>query len=83
MASRHRIGESLPEVAHSDIDPIVVAVCREVLKDTGAECVIMHGSPGWDEQTDINIIVVHEGASEKRGADWLASSAIRIKNRFY
>ena len=47
LVSRHRIGKYLPEVVHQGPDPAAVAVCREVLAESGAECVILHGSRGW------------------------------------
>ena len=46
LVSRHRIGEYLPEVVHQGLDPAAVAVCREVLAESGVECVILHGSRG-------------------------------------
>jgi hypothetical protein len=86
LVSRHRIGKDLPEVVHPDADPVAVAVCREVLADTGAECVVLHGSRGWggwDEQSDFNVIVVHEAASEKSEADRLMWAVLRAKNAHY
>ena len=86
LVSRHRIGEYLPEVVHPDTDPVAVAVCREVLEDTGAECVILHGSRGWggwDEQSDFNVMVVHEAALEKYEADRLSGTVLRIKSEHY
>ena len=86
LVSRHRIGDHLPEVVHPGADPVAVAVCREVLGDTGAECVVLHGSRGWggwDEQSDINIIVVHEAGVEKPGADRLMGAVLRIKSEHY
>ena len=46
LVSRHRIGEYLPEVVHQGPDPAAVAVCREVLAESGAECVIPARLPG-------------------------------------
>ena len=86
LVSRHRIGKYLPEVVHPGTDPVAVAVCREVLRDTGAKCFVLHGSRGWggrDEQSDINIIVVHEAAAEKTEADRLTSAVLRIKREHY
>ena len=84
LVSRHRIGKYLPEVVHPD--PVAVAVCREPLEDTGAESVVLHGSRGlggWDEQSDFNVIVGHEAASEKAEADPMAGSVLRIRNEHY
>ena len=68
LVSRHRIGKYLPEVVHQGPDPAAVAVCREVLAESGAECVILHGSRGWggwDEQSDLNVIVIHHAAGDE------------------
>ena len=86
MVSRNHIGKYLPEVVHPVADPVAIAVCCQVLEDTGAECVVLHGSRGWghwDEQSDINIIVVHEAAAEKPEADRLTSAVLRIKSGHY
>ena len=47
LVSRHRIGDHFPEVVHPVADPVAIAVCCQVLEDTGAECVVLHGSRGW------------------------------------
>ena len=86
LVSRHRIGDHSPEVVHPVADPVGIAVCCQVLEDTGAECVVLHGSRGWggwDEQSDINIIVVHEAGAEKPGADRLTGAVLRIKSEHY
>ena len=41
LVSRHRVGKYLPEMVHQGPDPAAVAVCREVLAESGAECVIL------------------------------------------
>ena len=86
LVSRHRIGEYLPEVVHQGPDPAAVAVCREVLAESGAECVIQHGSRGWggwDEQSDLNVIVIHHGAGDEVERDRLRGEVVRVKERRY
>ena len=86
LVSRHRIGEYLPEVVHQGADPAAVAVCREVLAESGAECVILHGSRGWggwDEQSDLNLIVIHHAAGDEVERDRLRGEVVRVKERRY
>ena len=86
LVSRHRIGEYLPEVVHQGADPAAVAVCREVLAESGAECVILHGSRGWggwDEQSDLNVIVIHHAAGDEVERDRLRGEVVRVKERRY
>ena len=70
LVRRHRIGKYLPGVMHHGPDPAAVAVCREVLAESGAECIILHGSRGWggwDEQSDLNVILVQRAAADRTG----------------
>ncbi len=86
LVSRHRIGEYLPEVVHQGADPAAVAVCREVLAESGAECVILHGSRGWggwDEQSDLDVIVIHHAAGDEVERDRLRGEVVRVKERRY
>ena len=73
----------MPEVVRPGTDSVATDVCREILDDTGAECVILYGSRGWGEQSDTNVIMIHEAAAEKPEADRLLSAILRIKNRHY
>ena len=86
LVSRHRIGKYLPEVVHQGPDPAAVAVCREVLAESGAECVILHGSRGWggwDEQSDFNVIVIHHAAGDEVEGERLCGEVVRVKERLY
>ena len=70
LVSRHRIGEYMPGVVHQGSDPAAIAVCREVVEESQAQCVILHGSRGWggwDEQSDLNLIVIHDAATDGAG----------------
>ena len=85
LVSRHRIGEYLPEVVHQGPDPAAVAVCREVLAESGAECVIPHGSrgwSGWDEQSDLNLILVC-AADDRVGRHSPPGTLGLVKERHY
>ena len=84
LVSRHRIGKYLPEVVHQGPDAAAVAVCREVLAESGAECVILHGSRGWggwDEQSDLNVIVIHHAAGDEVERERLCGEVVRVKER--
>ena len=86
LVSRHRIGRYRPEVVHQGPDPAAVAVCRELLAESGAECVILHGSRGWggwDEQPDLNVIVIHHAVGDEVERDRLRGEAVRVKERLY
>ena len=86
LVSRHRIGEYLPEVVHQGPDPAAVAVCREVLAESGAECVILHSSRGWggwDEQSDLNVIVVQRAAADRAGRHSPPGTLGLVKERHY
>ena len=64
---RHRIGDQLPAVIHPDPDPAAVAFCRDLAAETDAEAVVLFGSRatgGWDEQSDLDLIVVHPAADD-------------------
>ena len=61
LASRRRIGKHMPGVVRQGPDPAAIAVCRDWLEESHTERVILHGSRGcggWDEQSDLNLIVV-------------------------
>ena len=65
---RHRIGDQLPAVIHPGPDPAAINLCRDLAVETGAEAVILFGSRaagGWDEQSDLDMIVVHPVAEEE------------------
>ena len=86
LVSRHRIGKYLPEVVHQGADPAAVAVCREVLAESGAECVILHGSRGWggwDEQSDLNVILVQRAAADLAGRHSPPGTLGLVKERHY
>ena len=64
---RHRIGDQMPAVIHPDPDLVAITFCRDLVTETDAECVILFGSRalgGWDEQSDLDVIVIHQAAFE-------------------
>ena len=52
---------------HPDPDPAAIDLCRELADETDAEAVILFGSSGnsgWDEQSDLDMIIIHDGADD-------------------
>ena len=65
---RHRIGDQMPAVRHPGPDPSAIALCRDLVAEAAVGCAILFGSRaqgGWDEQSDLDIIVVHQGAGDE------------------
>ena len=63
---RHRIGDQMPSVIHPGPDPAALALCRDLVVETGVDAVILFGSRasgGWDEQSDLDMIIVHASAN--------------------
>ena len=64
---RHRIGDQLPFVVHPDPDAAAVSLCQDLVAQTDVEGVILFGSRatgGWDEQSDLDLIIVHPAADD-------------------
>ena len=84
---RHRIGDQLPAVIHPGPDPAAFDLCRELAVQTDAEAVILFGSRatgGWDEQSDLDMIIVHPAADdEDDGRESLGRALVRLKERHY
>ena len=84
---RHRIGEEMPAVVHPDPDPAAIDLCRDLVVQTDVEAVILFGSRasgGWDEQSDLDLIVVHSAADDEddhRKA--LGQTLANLKERHY
>ena len=65
---RHRIGDQMPAVRHPGPDPSAIALCRDLVAEAPVDCAILFGSRargGWDEQSDLDIIVVHQRAGDE------------------
>ena len=84
---RHRIGDQMPAVIHPRPDPAAIALCRDLVAATGAECVILFGSRatgGWDEQSDLDLIVVHPAANDDDDRRKAVGRVLaRLKERHY
>ena len=84
---RHRIGDQLPAVVHPDPDHSAIDLCRDLAEETDVEAVVLFGSRaagGWDEQSDLDMIVVHPAADEeddRRKA--LGEALAELKERHY
>ena len=65
---RHRIGNQMPAVRHPGPDTSAIALCRDLVAEAPVDCAILFGSRargGWDEQSDLDIIVIHQGAGDE------------------
>ena len=84
---RHRIGDQLPAVIHPGPDPAAFDLCRELAAETDAQAVVLFGSRaagGWDEQSDLDMIIVHSAADD--GDDRrksLGRALVQVKDRHY
>ena len=77
---RHRIGDQMPEVTHAGADPSAVALCRDLVAEVApVDCAILFGSRalgGWDDQSDLDIIVIHQAAGDDAQEPSLVGLAI-------
>ena len=84
---RHRIGDQLPTVIHPDPDPAAIAFCRDLVAETDAQAVVLFGSRaagGWDEQSDLDLIIVHPAADEEDDRrKSLGRALVELKERHY
>ena len=83
---RHRIGAELPAVIYPAPDPAAIDLCRELVVQTDAEAVVLFGSRasgGWDEQSDLDMIIVHDGADSEDGRKLVGEILVRLKDRHY
>ena len=84
---RHRIGDQLPAVVHPGTDPAAINLCRDLVAETDVEAAVLFGSRargGWDEQSDLDLIVVHPAADDeddRRKA--LGEALAELKERHY
>ena len=87
VVKRHRIGDEIPAVIHPDPDPTAIALCQELAERTDVLCVILYGSRsrgGWDEQSDLDLIIVRENAEDDDEAKKKAYLALdSLKERHY
>ena len=65
---RHRIGDQMPAVSHPGPDPAAIALSRDLVAEAAVDCAILFGSRargGWDEQSDLDIIVIHRRVGDE------------------
>ena len=65
---RHRIGDQMPAVTHPGPDTSAIALCRDLVAEPPVHCAILFGSRalgGWDDQSDLDIIVIHQPAGDE------------------
>ena len=83
---RHRIGDQLPAVIHPGPDPTAIALCRDLVAETDAEAVVLFGSRatgGWDEQSDLDMIVVCLAPAQGDRRETLERALLEIRERLY
>ena len=77
---RHRIGDQMPAVTHAGPDPNAIALCRDLVAEVApVDCAILFGSRalgGWDDQSDLDIIVIHQAAGDDAQEPSLVGLAI-------
>ena len=64
---RHRIGDQMPAITHAGPDPNAIALCQDLMAQAPVDCAILFGSRalgGWDDQSDLDIIVIHQVAGD-------------------
>ncbi len=65
---RHRIGDQMPAVTHPGPDSSAIALCRDLVAEPPVHCAILFGSRalgGWDSQSDLDIVVIHQGVGHE------------------
>ena len=83
---RHRIGEELPAVIHPDPDPAAVDLCWDLVAQTDVEAVVLFGSRasgGWDEQSDLDMIIIHGGADDDDRRNAVGQILADLRERHY
>ena len=71
---------------HPDPDPAAINLCRDLAAETDAEAVVLFGSRaagGWDEQSDLDMIIVHPAAAEDDRRKVLGQTLARLRERHY
>ena len=83
---RHRIGDQLPAVVHPDPDPAGFDLCRDLAANADAQAVVLFGSRaagGWDDQSDLDLIIIHGGADDDDRRKSLGRALVKLKDRHY
>ncbi|MCY4364762.1 MAG: nucleotidyltransferase domain-containing protein [Chloroflexi bacterium] len=84
---RHRAGEEMPKVVHLDPDPRAVLLCQDLVEELAVQAVILSGSRyrgRWDEQSDLDILVILEDGADQEELKKAAAEALaKVKERHY
>ena len=84
---RHRAGKEMPKVVHPEPDERATPLCEELVKLPAVQAVILGGSRyrgGWDEQSDLDIIVILEEQGDEEENIKTAHLALDdLKERYY
>ena len=83
---RHRIRDQMPAVIHPDPDPAAFELCRELAANTNAQAVVLFGSRasgGWDEQSDLDMIIVRPAADSEDGREAIRQALVDLRERHY
>ena len=76
---RHRIGDQMPALSYAGPDPAAIALCRDLVAEGPVDCAILFESRalgGWDDQSDLDIIVIHQAAGDDAQEPSLVGLAI-------
>ena len=84
---RHRAGEQLPRVVHPEPDERATPLCEDLVKEPTVQAAILGGSRyhgGWDEKSDLDIIVILEDSDDGEETERAARLALAdLKERHY
>lgn len=84
---RHRAGDQMPKVVHLDPDPRAFALAEELVQCPAIQCVILGGSRHhgrWDDQSDLDTIIILEDSLEETEARPLANTALaELREKHY
>ena len=77
FVKRHRAGEQLPRMIHPEPDERAIPLCEDLVREPTVQAAILGGSRyqgSWDEQSDLDIIVILEDSDDReeteRAATW-------------
>ena len=76
---QHRIGDQMPAITHAGPDPNAIALCQDLMAQAPVDCTILFGSRalgGWGDQSDLDIIVIHQAAGDDAQEPSLVGLAI-------
>ncbi len=77
----------MPEVVHRDPDGRAIPLCQDLVKSSAVQAAILGGSRhtgGWDEQSDLDIVVILEESDDGEETKRAASDALAVlKDKHY